>query len=115
MPCKSRCRKISTLASILSSSSIKIGPLTSRTSTSRNLHVTNSSLLTTVPPLDKKTIVFDLDETLIRAQREEFTNGYNQRVTVVDQNQNNQENSIEGMSINEYYVRVYIFVCIIVF
>lgn len=106
MPCKSRCRKISTLASISSSSSTKIGLLTSRTSTSRNLHVTNSPLLTTVPPIDKKTIVFDLDETLIRAQREEFTNGYNQRVTVVDQNQNN-----EGMSINEYYVRFYFCVC----
>ena len=32
----------------------------------------------------KKTIVFDLDETLVRAQRDEFENGYDSRITVID-------------------------------
>ncbi len=34
--------------------------------------------------IDKKTIVFDLDETLVRAQRDEFDNGYDSRITVID-------------------------------
>jgi hypothetical protein len=34
---------------------------------------------------DKKTLVFDLDETLVRAQKEEPENGYDSRITVIDQ------------------------------
>ena len=34
--------------------------------------------------IDKKTIVFDLDETLVRAQEEEPENGYDARIRVID-------------------------------
>lgn len=34
--------------------------------------------------IDKKTIVFDLDETLVRAQRNEFMNGYDHRMLILD-------------------------------
>lgn len=42
-------------------------------------------LLIIIKYVDKKTIVFDLDETLIRTQREEFADGFDSRVAVIDQ------------------------------
>jgi predicted HAD superfamily phosphohydrolase YqeG len=34
--------------------------------------------------IEKKTIVFDLDETLVRAQQTEPENGYDARIRVID-------------------------------
>lgn len=52
-------------------------------------------------------MVFDLDETLVRAQRDEFDSGCDSRITVIDPNaQEGRPNRQYFVSINQLLLKV---------